>query len=428
MRGFFWIGLWVAVHGEAHYIILSSFLTTRTVLHYTDWPGVILKLMKKIRLAIIGVGNCASSLVQGIEFYRRLSLPAGQAGNRRNGHLFPKNANESLGLGLMNYEIGGYRSQDIEVVCAFDVDKRKVGRPVKKAIFQSPNCTKLITNHLPAPNAIVQMGPLFDGVAEHMEDYPDERRFMPSGAGSVDVTKALKNSGAEVCVNYLPVGSSKATQFYAECCLEAGVSFLNCIPVFIVSDALWAKRFAEKGIPIVGDDIKSQVGATIVHRTLAKLFEDRGAKIDRTYQLNTGGNTDFLNMLNRTRLKDKKISKTESVQSQLSERLESQNIHIGPSDYVPWQNDNKVAFIRIEGRGFANVPLDLEVRLSVEDSPNSAGVAVDAIRCLKLARERKIKGPLYSVSAYLMKHPPKEYADSHAKKLVQDFIAGKRKD
>lgn len=368
--------------------------------------------MKKIRVAIIGVGNCASSLIQGIEFYRR--------SNSVNGH---RDA-----LGLMNYQIGGYRPQDIEVVCAFDVDKRKIGLPIKKAIFQEPNCTKLITNHLPSPNALVQMGEIFDGIADHMREYPKERTFLPSSHRPVDVVQTLKKSGAEICVNYLPVGSTKAAEFYAECCLEAGVSFLNCIPVFIASDAAWAKRFADRGIPIVGDDIKSQVGATIVHRTLAKLFDDRGAKIDRTYQLNTGGNTDFLNMLNRSRLKSKKISKTESVQSQLTDRLASENIHIGPSDYVPWQNDNKIAFIRIEGRGFANVPLHMEVRLSVEDSPNSAGVAVDAIRCLKIARERKIKGTLLSVSAYLMKHPPKQFSDSQAKKMIQEFITGKRRD
>jgi myo-inositol-1-phosphate synthase len=368
--------------------------------------------MKKIKVAVIGVGNCASSLIQGIEFYRKNNL---------------SNSKPSS-LGLMNYEIGGYRPQDIEVVCAFDVDKRKVGLPIKKAIFQPPNCTQLITNHLGSPNAIVQMGKIFDGIAEHMREYPHDRTFVLSNAKPVDAVKVLKKSGAEIALNYLPVGSSEATAYYAECCLEAGVSLVNCMPVFIASDPAWAKRFADRGIPLVGDDVKSQVGATIVHRTLAKLFEDRGAKIDRTYQLNTGGNTDFLNMLNRSRLKFKKISKTESVQSQLTERLSAENIHIGPSDYVPWQNDNKVAFIRIEGRGFANVPLNLEVRLSVEDSPNSAGVAVDAIRCLKIARERKIKGPLYSVSAYLMKHPPKQYSDSQAQKMVQDFIAGKRKD
>lgn len=364
--------------------------------------------MKKIKLAIIGVGNCASSLVQGLEFYRK--------------------NNPADAYGLMNYEIGGYRPQDIEVVAAFDIDKRKVGLPVKKAIFQAPNCTQIIASRLNSPNTIVQMGPILDGVAEHMKEYPEGRTFMPSSAKPVDVVKALKRSGAEVAISYLPVGSQKATEFYAECCLEAGVSLINCMPVFIVSNPVWAKRFTDRGIPVIGDDVKSQVGATIVHRILAKLFEDRGVKIDRTYQLNTGGNTDFLNMLNRGRLKYKKISKTESVQSQLNERLESENIHIGPSDYVPWQNDNKVAFIRIEGRGFANVPLHLEARLSVEDSPNSAGVAIDAIRCLKVARERKLKGPLYSVSAYLMKHPPRQYSDSQARKMVQEFIAGKRKD
>ena len=369
--------------------------------------------MKKIKVAIIGVGNCASSLIQGIEFYRKNN--------------FETNGKPEA-LGLMNYTIDGYRPQDIEIVCAFDIDKRKVGLPLKKAIFQAPNCTQLITNHLAEPSVLVQMGHVYDGVSEHMQDYPENRRFIVLDKEPVDIVKILKKTGAEIAINYLPVGSNQATEFYAECCLEAGVSFINCIPVFIASDAKWAKRFADRGIPLIGDDVKSQVGATIVHRTLAKLFEDRGAKIDRTYQLNTGGNTDFLNMLNRTRLKYKKVSKTESVQSQLEERLDAENIHIGPSDYVPWQNDNKVAFIRIEGRGFANVPLHMEVRLSVEDSPNSAGVAVDAIRCLKVARERKIKGPLFSVSAYLMKHPPKQYADTQAKKMVQEFIEGKRKD
>ncbi len=369
--------------------------------------------VKKIKIALIGIGNCASSLVQGIEFYRKQNLST-------NGH--PE------ALGLMNYEIGGYRPQDIEIVCAFDVDRRKVGKPLKKAIFQAPNCTKLITSSIPSSDVTVQMGHILDGIADHMKDYPEDRSFVPSPAKPVDVVAALKRSGAEIAVNYLPVGSVKATEYYAEACLQAGVSLVNCIPVFIASDPVWAKRFAERGIPLVGDDVKSQVGATIVHRTLARLFEDRGAKIDRTYQLNTGGNTDFLNMLSRARLKQKKISKTESVQSQLAERLDAENIHIGPSDYVPWQNDNKVAFIRIEGRGFANIPLHMEVRLSVEDSPNSAGVAVDAIRCLKLARERKIKGPLYSVSAYLMKHPPKQYRDTQAKQFVQEFISGKRRD
>lgn len=368
--------------------------------------------MKKIRLAIVGVGNCASSLVQGIEFYRRES--------RNNGHSVP--------LGLMNDAIGGYRPQDIEIVAAFDIDKRKVGLPVKKAIFSQPNCTKLICNHLAAPNTVVQMGEVLDGVAEHMKDYSDDRRFMASSTKPVNVVQVLKKSGAEVLISYLPVGSTHATEFYAQAAIDAGCAFINCIPVFIASNPKWAQKFSKAGLPVVGDDIKSQVGATIVHRTLAKLFEDRGAKIDRTYQLNTGGNTDFLNMLNRSRLRDKKISKTESVQSQLAVRLSSENIHIGPSDYVPWQNDNKVAFIRIEGRGFANIPLSMEIRLSVEDSPNSGGVAIDAIRCAKIALERKIKGPLFSVSSYLMKHPPKQYSDSAAKKLIQEFINNKRRD
>ena len=243
--------------------------------------------MKKIKVAIIGVGNCASSLIQGIEFYRKNNLVSGS---------------KPEALGLMNYEIGGYRPQDIEIVCAFDIDKRKVGLPLKKAIFQAPNCTQLITNHLAEPSTIVQMGPVLDGIAAHMAEYPDDRRFIQSSAKPIDVVQILKKSGAEIALNYLPVGSQQATEYYAECCLHAGVSLINCIPVFIASNPEWAKRFADRGIPLVGDDVKSQVGATIVHRTLAKLFEDRGAKIDRTYQLNTGGNTDFLNMLNRFKL------------------------------------------------------------------------------------------------------------------------------
>ncbi len=369
--------------------------------------------MKKIKLAIIGVGNCASSLVQGLEFYRKNSGAKGA--------LAPI-------PGLMNPRIGGYKPEDIEIVAAFDIDRRKVGLPLKKAVFQAPNCTQVISSRLSSPDTRVSMGPILDGVAEHMKDYHDNRRFIPSTARPVDVAGVLKKTGAEIAINYLPVGSQRATEFYAEECLKAGVSLINCIPVFIASDPVWAKRFFDRGIPLIGDDVKSQVGATIVHRTLVKLFEDRGVKIDRTYQLNTGGNTDFLNMLNRARLKYKKISKTESVQSQLASRMDSDNIHIGPSDYVPWQNDNKVAFIRLEGRGFANVPLHLEARLSVEDSPNSAGVAIDAVRCLKLARQRKLMGPLYSVSAYLMKHPPRQFTDNQAKKMVAEFIEGKRKD
>ena len=365
--------------------------------------------MKKIKLAIIGVGNCASSLVQGIEFYRK-------------NHDDLSTKKETLGL--MNYQIGGYRPQDIEIVAAFDIDKRKVGLPVQKAIFQLPNCTQKIITPSMASGAIVQMGPIHDGIAEHMSEYPDSRRFIPSNAKPVDVRKILRQTGAEIAINYLPVGSQKATEYYAECCLDTGVSFVNCIPVFIASNPRWARRFAERGIPLVGDDVKSQVGATIVHRTLARLFEDRGVKIDRTYQLNTGGNTDFLNMLSRSRLKFKKISKTESVQSQLAYPLEAENIHIGPSDYVPWQHDRKVCFLRIEGRGFGDCPIEFEARLSVEDSPNSAGVTIDAIRCLRLARTRGLRGPLVSVSAWTMKHPPKPMADEHARQLIEAFIRG----
>ena len=242
-----------------------------------------------------------------------------------------------------------------------------------------------------------------------------------------NVEKVLKDSGVEILLNYLPVGSDRATQFYAEACLNTGVSLVNCMPSFIVSERRWAKRFEEKGIPIVGDDVKSQMGATIIHRALAKLFENRGVRLDRTYQLNTGGNTDFLNMLNRNRLKNKRISKTEAIQSQLGVPLEPENIHIGPSDYVPWQNDNKVCFLRMEGRGFGEVPLNLELRLSVEDSPNSGGMTVDAIRCCKIARDRGIAGPLFSISAYAMKHPPTQYPDDVARTMVEEFIAGKRK-
>jgi myo-inositol-1-phosphate synthase len=263
-----------------------------------------------------------------------------------------------------------------------------------------------------------------DGFAEHMLDYPEDQRFVPADKEPVDVVKVLKESGAEVVVNYLPVGSEEATRFYAQCALEAGCAFVNCIPVFIASDSEWAEKFKEKGLPIVGDDIKSQVGATITHRVLATLMSDRGVPIDRTYQLNFGGNTDFLNMLERKRLKTKKVSKTEAVRSLIPYPIESDNIHIGPSDYVPWLKDNKIAYIRLEGRLFGDVPMYIELKLSVEDSPNSAGSAIDAIRCAKLALDRKIGGPLYSISAYTMKHPPIQYPDWKAKEMVDKYIKG----
>ena len=362
--------------------------------------------MKKIRVAIAGVGNCASSLVQGLEYYR--------------------GRNEASFSGLMNAKIGDWGPSDIEIVAAFDVDRRKVGKQVEKAIFARPNCTKIFQSALPVSEVVVRMGPVLDGVAPHMADYPDDEAFRPSDEEPVDVVQVLKDARAEVLVCYMPVGSEQAVRHYARACLEASVAMVNCVPVFIASDPEWAGKFRDAGLPIVGDDIKSQVGATIVHRTLARLFGDRGVPLDRTYQLNTGGNTDFLNMKALDRLKSKKVSKTESVQSQLDERLDSRNIHIGPSDYVPWQDDNKFAFIRMEGRGFGDVPLELELRLSVQDSPNSAGVVIDAIRCAKLGLERGIGGPLEAASAYYMKSPPNQMRDSLAYELTGSFIQDRK--
>jgi len=361
--------------------------------------------MSKINIAIVGVGNCASALLQGIEMY--------------------KNSPENI-IGLMNYDLGGYKPGDINVVAAFDVDKRKVGKPLKEAIFAKPNCTAVFYDNLPDYPVTVQMGPVLDGVSEHMSDYDEDKTFVVADQEPCDVVKVLKESGAEILINYLPVGSEKAARFYAEACLEANVGFINAMPVFIASDKNWAEKFREKNLPIIGDDVKSQVGATIVHRTLTKLFENRGVVLDRTYQLNFGGNTDFLNMLNRKRLTSKKKSKTQAVQAELETPLTADNIHIGPSDYVPWLNDNKICHIRMEGRGFGNVPLTLDVKLSVEDSPNSGGVTIDAIRCMKLALDRKIGGILTSISAYTMKSPPEQYTDTEAKKMVAEFIAGRR--
>jgi len=363
-----------------------------------------------IRIAIVGVGNCASALVQGIEFYRQ------------NSRKDPK----SESLGLMHLDIGGYKPWDIEVGAAFDIDRRKVGKPLKDAIFAKPNCTKIISPNFNDSAVTVSMGEVLDGVSEHMKDYPEDRVFLVADQKPCNVEKVLKDSGVEILLNYLPVGSDRATQFYAEACLSSGVSLINCMPSFIASDPRWARRFEEKGIPVVGDDVKSQMGATIIHRVLAKLFEDRGVRLDRTYQINTGGNTDFLNMLNRNRLKNKRISKTEAIQSQLGVPLDPENIHIGPSDYVPWQNDNKVCFLRMEGRGFGEVALNLELRLSVEDSPNSGGMTIDAIRCCKIARERGVRGPLLSISAYAMKHPLTQFPDNEAKAMVEEFIEGRR--
>jgi myo-inositol-1-phosphate synthase len=360
--------------------------------------------MPKLKLAIAGVGNCASALVQGIEYYRT------------------HDPRESAGV--LRPEIGGYRLEDLEVVAAFDVDARKVSRPLDQAIFAPPNCTRIFQEKLPPSKVHVQMAPVLDGVAPHMQHYPDDRAFRVAEAEPIDVARTLREAGTEVLVCYLPVGSERAVRHFAEACLSSGAALVNCVPVFIASDPVWAQRFRERRLPVVGDDIKSQVGATIVHRTLARLLGDRGVKLDQTYQLNTGGNTDFLNMLERARLQTKKISKTESVQSQLDIRLAEDRIHIGPSDYVAFQNDNKVGFIRMEWRGFGEVPMHLELRLSVEDSPNSAGVAIDAIRCAKLALERRQGGPLEAISAFCMKHPPQQLRDIDALRAVESFISG----
>ncbi|MCB9948413.1 MAG: NTP transferase domain-containing protein [Rhodospirillaceae bacterium] len=361
--------------------------------------------MANIKIGIAGVGNCASALVQGLEYYR-----------------IHRNA---AAAGLMHPLVGDYGPTDIEVVAAFDIDRRKVGLPLEQAIFAKPNCTTMFQQALPVSNVRVLMAPVLDGIADHMGDYADDRAFRVAEAPPVDVAAVLKASGAQVLLCYLPVGSEQAVRHYAEACLQAKVAMVNCVPVFIASDPAWAARFREAGVPIVGDDIKSQVGATIVHRMLGRLFSDRGVALDRTYQLNTGGNTDFLNMLQRSRLASKKQSKTQSVQSQLDTPLDSDRIHIGPSDYVPWQNDNKVAFIRMEGRGFGDVPMNLELRLSVEDSPNSAGVVIDALRCAKLALDRGIGGPLEGPSAYYMKSPPVQVRDHVAREATDAFIAGK---
>ena len=361
---------------------------------------------RPINIAIIGVGNCASSLVQGLSHYRAES----------NDH-----------LGLMHWDLGGYRPSDIQLVAAWDIDRRKVGQDVAQAIFAKPNCTQIFCRDVPDESVPVEMGRILDGYADHMADYPDDRTFLlaeEAQPSRSDIVNRLREAKVDVLLNYLPVGSQQATEFYAQCALEAGVAFVNNIPVFIASDPEWASRFESAGVPIIGDDIKAQLGATIVHRVLTDLFAKRGVKLDRTYQLNTGGNTDFLNMSNRTRLKSKKISKTEAVQSVAETRLEDENIHIGPSDYVAWQNDNKVCFLRMEGQLFGGVPMNLELRLSVEDSPNSAGVAIDMIRCAKLALDRGIGGPVHPAAAYFCKHPPQQMTDDRAHEALEAFING----
>jgi myo-inositol-1-phosphate synthase len=361
-----------------------------------------------VNVAIVGVGNCASSLVQGIAYYS-------------NG-----GANEQIGLS--HWDLGGYRPRDLKVVAAWDIDKRKVGRDVAEAIFAPPNCTAVFCDHVPLTGTRVRMGKPLDGIPDHMRDWPEERTFMLADGQREptqdEVVEVLRDTRTDVMVNYLPVGSQHATEFYAECALEAQVAFVNCIPVFIGSDPGWSKRFEQAGVAVIGDDIKSQLGATIVHRVLTDLFRKRGVKLDRTYQLNTGGNTDFLNMLERSRLVSKKISKTEAVQSVAEHRLDPDQIHIGPSDYVAWQNDNKVCFLRMEGQLFGGVPMNLELRLSVEDSPNSAGVAIDLIRCARVAKDRGMAGPIHAAASAFCKHPPRQLPDDEAFAELERFIRG----
>jgi myo-inositol-1-phosphate synthase len=353
----------------------------------------------KVRVGIVGVGNCASSFVQGLSYYQDAE------------------GNEPV-PGLMNVELGGYYIGDIEIASAFDVNASKVGRDVSEAIFAEPNNTQRFAP-VPMSGIAVSRGRTLDGLGKYLRDEIDE-----SPEEEANVTEILRRSGTDVLVSYLPVGSQRATEWYAERALEAGCAFVNCIPVFIASNPEWRRRFEERGLPIVGDDIKSQVGATIVHRVLANLFRERGVRLDRTYQLNFGGNTDFQNMLERERLESKKISKTQAVSSQLDIPLPAGDIHVGPSDHVPWLTDRKWAYIRMEGTTFGGVPLNVELKLEVWDSPNSAGIVIDAVRCAKLAMDRKIGGALTGPSSYFMKSPPQQFTDNEARERTLRFISG----
>ena len=355
---------------------------------------------KKVRVAIVGVGNCASSLVQGVEYY--------------------KNAPDDAQIpGLMHVRLGGYHIRDVEFTCGIDIDKNKVGRDVCEAIFTAPNNTYKFSD-VPNLNAPVYRGMTHDGLGKYLS------KIIEKAPGPTDdIVQILRDTKTDVVVSYLPVGSEEATKWYVEQILKAGCAFVNCIPVFIAREKYWQKRFEEAGLPVIGDDIKSQVGATITHRVLTRLFEDRGVRLDRTYQLNFGGNTDFLNMLERERLESKKISKTNAVTSQLSRALPEKDVHVGPSDYVPWLSDRKWCYIRMEGTSFGDAPLNIELKLEVWDSPNSAGVVIDAVRCAKLALERGMKGALLAPSGYFMKSPPKQYTDDKARQMVEDFVAGK---
>jgi myo-inositol-1-phosphate synthase len=355
--------------------------------------------MGSVRVAIVGVGNCSSSLVQGVHYYKDADP----------GSRVP---------GLMHVQFGPYHVRDVEFVAAFDVDAKKVGQDLADAIGASENNTIKFCD-VPPTGIIVQRGPTMDGLGEYYTDIITESDEEP-----VDVVAALRAAQVDVLVSYLPVGSESADRFYAQCAIDAKVAFVNALPVFIASDPVWAKKFTDAGVPIVGDDIKSQVGATITHRVLAKLFEDRGVELLRTYQLNFGGNMDFMNMLERKRLQSKKISKTQSVTSQIPHEMARADVHIGPSDHVPWLDDRKWAYVRLEGKSFGDTPLNLEYKLEVWDSPNSAGVIIDAVRAAKIAKDRGIGGPLLSVSSYFMKSPPEQYSDDTAREAVDKFIRG----
>ena len=355
--------------------------------------------MSKVKVAIAGLGNCANSLVQGVEYYKDADPDAKVPG-------------------LMHVDLGGYHVGDVEFVAFFDVDASKVGQDVSKAMWAGQNNTIQFAE-VGDLGIEVLRGPTLDGLGKYYADQVEE-----SPAPPVDVVQAIKDSGAEILVSYMPVGSEEATKFYAEAALDAGVGFVNAIPVFIASDPTWAKKFMDAGLPIIGDDIKSQVGSTIIHRQLARLFEDRGVRIDNTYQLNFGGNMDFMNMLERERLESKKISKTQAVTSQIEDKINSDHVHVGPSDHVPWLLDRKWAYIRVEGTTFGDVPLNVELKLEVWDSPNSAGVIIDAVRCAKIAMDRGMSGPLLAPSSYFMKSPAVQYPDSVAHDNVEEFIGG----
>ena len=359
--------------------------------------------MSSINVAVIGIGNCASSLIQGVHYYEKV----------KEGKFIP---------GIMHNNLGGYHISDINFVAAFDIDKNKVGKDLAEAIFTSPNNTFKFFD-VPPTGIKVQRGMTHDGLGKYLSEI-----IQKAPGSTVDIVRVLKETKTDIVISYLPVGSEEATKWYVEQVLEAGCGFINCIPVFIAREEYWRKRFEDKGLPIIGDDIKSQVGATIVHRVLTRLFGDRGVRLERTYQLNFGGNTDFLNMLERSRLESKKISKTNAVTSQLDYELASGDIHVGPSDYVPWLTDRKFCHIKMEGQTFGDVPLNLELKLEVWDSPNSAGVVIDAIRCCKLGLDRGLKGALVAPASYFMKSPPVQYSDDEAHRMVEEFITANMQD